>query len=239
MHEHEDDLFDTCDTADLRDPSGLGLDAEETSPWEQVLSRTVSPEQWARFQAYMAEIFEALGMDLRTPGTQRTPQRFLQALFDSTVGYEGDANLLTAFPTECRGGPDCRISQIIEGPISFFALCEHHALPFFGHAHVGYVAHEHIIGISKLTRLVRLFARRLTVQERLGQEVADTLVRVLEPHGVAVHLEAVPLCTQMRGVREEQSRTWTSFWRGTYEDDPAMRDEFLQVCRRGRQWGSS
>ena len=122
--------------------------------------------------------------------------------------------------------------QIIEGPIPFFALCEHHAFPFFGTAYVGYIAHEEIIGISKLTRLVRVFARRFTVQERIGQEAADTLVRLLQPHGVAVHLEAVHLCTQMRGVREENSRTWTSFWRGTYESDPELRREFLEVCRR-------
>lgn len=212
--------------------SYLLLDREETSPWEQVDPRHISAEKWERFEGYMAEIFEAFGMDLDTPGTLRTPQRFLGALFDSTAGYEGDSKLLTAFPTECRGGPDCSLSQVVEGPISFFALCEHHALPFYGHAYVGYIAHEDIIGISKLTRLVRLFARRFTVQERIGQEVADTLVRVLKPHGVAVHLEAVHLCTQMRGVREEQSRTWTSFWRGNYEEDPSLRDEFLQVARR-------
>jgi GTP cyclohydrolase I len=151
-------------------------------------------------------------------------------LFDSTFGYEGDHKLLTAFPTECRGGPDCRISQIIEGPIHFYSLCEHHALPFHGVAHVGYIAHEHIIGISKLTRLVRLFARRFTVQERMGQQIADTLADTLEPHGVAVHLEAVHLCTQMRGVREENSHTWTSFWRGAYEDQPEMRQEFLNAA---------
>jgi GTP cyclohydrolase I len=212
--------------------SNVVLDPEEMTQWEQVNPRSIHPEQWKRYEGYLAEILNALGMDLETPGTLKTPERFLRALFDSTSGYEGDSKLLTAFPTECRGGPDCRISQVIEGPISFFALCEHHALPFHGHAHVGYVAHENIIGISKLTRLVRLFARRFTVQERIGQEVADTLVRILQPHAVAVHIEAVHLCTQMRGVREEQSRTWTSFWRGTYEDDPAMRDEFLQVCRR-------
>ncbi|MDQ4149784.1 MAG: GTP cyclohydrolase I [Actinomycetota bacterium] len=223
-----------------RDPSGNGgpvtsahalVDPEETSAWENVRPRLITPDRWRELKGYVAEIFEAMGMDLNTPGTENTPERFLQALYDSTAGYEGDAKLLTAFPTECRGGPDCTISQIIEGPISFFALCEHHALPFFGRAHVGYVAHEQIIGISKLTRLVRLFARRFTVQERMGQEIADTLVALLEPHGVAVHLEAVHLCTQMRGVREEQSRTWTSFWRGSYENDPAMRGEFLQVCR--------
>lgn len=212
--------------------SNVLLDPEETSRWEQLRPRTIEPGQWSTYERYMAEIFTSFGMELGPPGTKNTPQRFLRALFDSTAGYEGDANLLTAFPTECRGGPDCRISQVVEGPISFFALCEHHALPFYGHAHVGYIAHENIIGISKLTRLVRLFARRFTVQERVGQEVADTLDRILEPHGVAVHLEAVHLCTQMRGVREEQSRTWTSFWRGNYENDPALRDEFLQACRR-------
>ena len=206
-------------------------DPEEVSPWERVRPRTITAERWRTFEKYVAEIFETFGMDLDTPGTVRTPERFLKALFDSTSGYEGDPKLLTAFPTECDGGPDCRISQVIEGPISFFALCEHHALPFFGHAHVGYIAHDQIIGISKLTRLVRLFARRFTVQERMGAQIADLLVQLLQPHGVAVHLEAEHLCTQMRGVREEQSRTWTSFWRGSYEDDPAIREEFLSVCR--------
>jgi GTP cyclohydrolase IA len=212
--------------------SNLLLDPEEMTQWELVYPRDIHPEDWRRYEGYMAEIFKAFGMDMETPGTLKTPERFLRALFDSTSGYEGDSKLLTAFPTECRGGPDCRISQVIEGPISFFALCEHHALPFHGRAYVGYVAHENIIGISKLTRLVRVFARRFTVQERIGQEVADTLTRILKPHGVAVHLEAMHLCTQMRGVREEQSRTWTSFWRGNYENDPELRDEFLQVCRR-------
>jgi GTP cyclohydrolase I len=205
-------------------------DPEDTLAWERVNPRSISPEQWERYEGYIAEIFEAFGMDLETPGTERTPQRFVKALFDSTFGYEGDHKLLTAFPTECRGGPDCRISQIIEGPIHFYSLCEHHALPFHGVAHVGYIAHEHIIGISKLTRLVRLFARRFTVQERMGQQIADTLADTLEPHGVAVHLEAVHLCTQMRGVREESSHTWTSFWRGAYEDQPEMRQEFLNAA---------
>jgi GTP cyclohydrolase I len=201
--------------------------------WETFRKRRIPAEQWKRFEGHIAEIFQAFGMDLATPGTHRTPERFLRALYDSTAGYEGDPKLLTAFPTECRGGPDCRISQVIEGPIPFFALCEHHSLPFYGMAHVGYIAHEQIIGISKLTRLVRVFARRFTVQERIGQEIADTLVELLQPHGVAVNLTAVHLCTQMRGVSEEQSRTWTSFWRGNYEADQGLRTEFLQVCRQG------
>jgi GTP cyclohydrolase I len=210
--------------------SRAGDPEEEETLWEHLVPRDVRPDDWARFEDSVAEIFSAFGMDLRTPATEGTPRRFLKALFDSTSGYEGDAKLVTVFPTECRGGPDCRISQIIEGPISFFALCEHHALPFHGTAHVGYVAHERIIGISKLTRLVRVFARRFTVQERIGQEVADHLVDLLGAHGVAVHLEATHLCTQMRGVREENSRTWTSFWRGTYEEEPELRDEFLRAA---------
>ena len=206
-------------------------DPDEPFSWDHITPRTIDPARWATFQRYMAEILEEFGMDLDTPGTHRTPERFLRALFDSTSGYEGDANLLTAFPTECRGGPDCLLSQVVEGPIHFYALCEHHALPFSGVAHIGYVPHELIIGISKLTRLVRVFARRFTVQERMGVEIIDTLVRLLEPHGVAVHLAATHLCTQMRGVREDQSKTWTSFWRGSYETQPAMRDEFLQTVR--------
>lgn len=223
-----------ADPQERIESSHLHVDPEDEVRWEVVRPRSVSLEQWGRFQSYVAEIFGAFGMDLDTPGTIRTPERFLKALLDSTAGYEGDAKLLTAFPTECRGGPDCRISQIIEGPISFFALCEHHALPFHGVAYVGYVAHENIIGISKLTRLVRVFARRFTVQERIGQQVADALVELMQPHGVAVHLEAVHLCTQMRGVREEGSSTLTSFWRGTYDEDPELRRSFLQAVTRPR-----
>jgi len=144
-----------------------GEDVEDRD-WERVQPRRISDADWKRFEGYAAEILRAMGMPLDTPGTAKTPGRFLSALFDSTEGYEGDAKLVTAFPTECRGGPDCEISQVVEGPIPFYSLCEHHAFPFFGHAFIGYVAHEHIIGISKLTRLVRLFARRFTVQERMG-----------------------------------------------------------------------
>lgn len=231
-------MSDTGHPAVHGSPSERGIatlragDPEEGTLWEHLVPRDVSDEQWSRFEGNVAEIFSAFGMDLGTPGTEETPRRFLKALFDSTSGYEGDAKLVTVFPTECRGGPDCRISQIIEGPISFFSLCEHHALPFHGTAHVGYVAHDRIIGISKLTRLVRVFANRFTVQERIGQEVADHLVALLGAHGVAVHLEATHLCTQMRGVREENSRTWTSFWRGTYEDELGLRDEFLRATER-------
>src|SRR5690242_11012889 len=157
----------------------LASDPEETTPWETTMPRNIAPETWEKFAAYAAEIFQAFGMRLDTPGTSNTPERYLRALYEATSGYEGDPKLLTAFPTECHGGPDCSISQVIEGPIEFYSLCEHHALPFYGHAYIGYIAHEEIIGISKLTRLVRVFARRFTVQERVGVEIADALVRIL------------------------------------------------------------
>jgi GTP cyclohydrolase IA len=119
---------------------------------------------------------------------------------------------------------------VVEGPIPFFSLCEHHSLPFFGSAHVGYIAHEHILGLSKLTRLVRLFARRFSMQERIGQQLADAMEDILSPHGVAVHLDAVHLCTQMRGVREIESSTRTTYWRGNYDSDPHLRSEFFALC---------
>lgn len=212
------------------------VDPEETTPWEQVTPRRIDSGDWRRFRGYIGEIFSAFGMQLGTPATERTPERFLKALYDATAGYEGDPKLLTAFPTECRCDPDCFVSQIIEGPISFYSLCEHHALPFHGFAHVGYVSHERIIGISKLTRLVRVFARRFTVQERLGEQIADALAELMEPHGVAVHLEAVHLCTQMRGVREEHSKTVTSVWRRGYTDNPELRREFLAEIGTRNPW---
>jgi GTP cyclohydrolase IA len=206
------------------------LDDQDVHAVMHLHRRSISEEQMRTFESNIAAIFEAFGLDLHTPATERTPQRFLQAMFDATEGYEGDPKLLTAFETECRGGPDCRLSQVIEGPIHFFSLCEHHALPFHGHAYVGYIAHEHIIGISKLTRLVRLFAKRFAVQERIGQQIADSLEAMLAPHGVAVYLEAHHLCTQMRGVREIAPLTRTTFWRGEYENNAALRTEFFDVC---------
>ena len=193
--------------------------------------RDVSDEQTRKFEGYVAEIFAAFGLDLDTPATYDTPRRFIKAMFDATEGYDGDPKLLKVFETECRGGSDCDLSQVIEGPIHFFSLCEHHALPFYGHAYVGYIAHEGIIGISKLTRLVRLYAKRFSVQERIGQQIADTLQTMLKPHGVAVFLEAHHLCTQMRGVRELSPQTSTTFWRGAYEKDPALRSEFFKAAR--------
>ena len=200
-------------------------------------SRQISEQQRLKFEGYASEILSAFGMDLSTPGTKDTPRRFIQALFDSTEGYDGDPKLLRVFDTECRGEPDCHLSQVMEGPIPFFSLCEHHALPFYGRAYVGYIAHENIIGISKLTRLVRLFAKRFSVQERIGQQIADTLDTMLHPHGVAVYLEAHHLCMAMRGVREIAPMTRTTVWRGHYAEDPSLRAEFFTACGLQRNEG--
>ena len=192
--------------------------------------RKLSDEQIHQFEGYAAEILSALGLDLNSPATKDTPQRFIKALFDATEGYDGDPKLLRVFDTECRGEPDCRLSQVVEGPINFFALCEHHALPFYGKAYVGYIAHENIIGISKLTRLVRLFSKRFAVQERIGHQIADALETMLHPHGVAVFLEANHLCVEMRGVRETAPMTRTTVWRGHYAEDASLRSEFFTAC---------
>jgi GTP cyclohydrolase I len=193
----------------------------------ELQTRQISTETFDKFEGYISEIFSALGLDLTSPATKDTPRRFIKALYDATEGYDGDPKLLRIFQTECRGEPDCRISQVVEGPIHFFSLCEHHAFPFYGMAYVGYIAHENIIGISKLTRMVRLFTRRFTVQERIGQQIADTLETMLHPHGVAVFLEAHHLCVEMRGVRETAPFTRTSVWRGNYANDPSLRAEFI------------
>ncbi|MFA5044077.1 MAG: GTP cyclohydrolase I [Kiritimatiellia bacterium] len=206
------------------------IDAQEIDATLAMRPRRISREQMRKFEDYAAEILAALGLNLNTPSTAETPHRFVQALFDATEGYEGDPKLVKVFATECRGGPDCQLSQVIEGPIPFVALCEHHALPFHGQAYVGYIAHEHIIGLSKLIRLARLFARRFAVQERIGRQIADTLTALMQPHGVAVYLAAHHLCVEMRGVREMTPATRTTVWRGEYEKNQALREEFLVAC---------
>ncbi len=220
----------TTDDKSVIMPVDLEPDEQEFRAAMALHRRHISDEQMHKFGGYVAEIFTAFGLNPNTPATRETPQRFVRALFDATEGYDGDPKLLKVFRTECRGGPDCRLSQVIEGPIQFFALCEHHAFPFFGSAYVGYIAHENIIGISKLTRLVRLFAKRFSVQERIGQQIADALQAMLQPHGVAVYLEAHHLCVEMRGVREMAPLTRTTVWRGEYDGNPQLRAEFFTAC---------
>ncbi len=192
--------------------------------------RELTPVQLERYEGQLAEILAGLGLDLDTESTRETPRRFLAAMVEATDGYEGDPKLVTAFPTECHGRSDCSLAQIIEGPIEFSSLCEHHALPFIGRAWLGYVAHERILGLSKLTRLVRLVTRRFAVQERLTQSLADTIESLTQAHGVAVYLEAEHLCMRTRGVREQGTRTRTTAYRGVYEQDPSLRAEFRDLA---------
>jgi len=197
------------------------------------VTRELSEADWARYEGYATEILTSFGLDLATPGTKDTPRRFLRAIYDATDGYEGDPKLLTAFPTECRGGANCELAQVVEGPIPFVGVCEHHVLPFVGRAWIGYVAHDQIIGISKLTRLVRVLTRRFGVQERMTHEIADSLETMLGAHGTAVLLEAQHLCTQMRGVREHEPKTRTTAYRGTYVAEPSLRSEFFGLTAIG------
>jgi GTP cyclohydrolase IA len=214
--------------ADLADLPGVGS-AHAAGP-----RRDIPEVDRQRYERNLAEILGALGLDLDTPGTRDTPRRLLTALVDATEGYDGDPKLITSFPTECRGGSNCELAQIVEGPIPFHALCEHHALPFFGRAWLGYVAHEEILGISKLTRLVHVLTRRFGVQERMTHQIADSLERLTHAHGVAVYLEAEHLCTQMRGVRELESRTHTTAYHGVYESNAELRAEFRDIAGLGR-----
>ena len=226
-HHSEEDLDGVVHPA-----GGLSLGLADAGARER--RAAISGEDFARFEANVAEILSAMGMKLDTAATRDTPRRFVRALFDSTEGYDGDPKLVTVFPTECYGGASCELSQVVEGPIPFTALCEHHALPFFGRAFVGYIAHEHIIGISKLTRLVRIATRRFGVQERMTHEIAEALVELTEPHGVAVYMDAHHLCTQMRGVREVNPVTRTTAFRGAFETSAALRSEFYDLAGLGR-----
>jgi GTP cyclohydrolase I len=214
-------------------PTKLPPDLDE--PIIRERRAAISPDDFVRYESYVAEMFKAMGLSTDTAGTHDTPRRFVRALFDATEGYDGDPKLVTVFPTECYGGARCELSQVVEGPIPFTALCEHHVLPFVGRAYIGYIAHENIIGISKLTRLVRIATRRFGVQERMTHQIAEALVELTQPHGVAVYMEAHHLCTQMRGVREVEPMTRTTAFRGVFEANAALRAEFYDLAGMGRR----
>ena len=192
----------------------------------------LTSEERQRFERYGAEIFARLGMDVNSPGTRDTPRRWLTALWDMTEGYDGDPKLSTTFPAECLVCTEETKTHVVEGPIRFTGLCEHHVLPINGSAFVGYVAERELIGISKLTRIVRLYSKRFTSQERIAHGVADRLVKEVEPQAVAVYIEAEHFCTQARGVREHSSRTATMVVRGAYNTDPLLSEVLRLMIRR-------
>lgn len=209
-------------------PRLLSRATGDTQPWQRTAPRAITVADRRRFTAQLRDMLLALGLPADQPGTAETPERLLDALIEATEGYEGDPHALTTFPAE-HIAADRAVDQIVEGPVKFQALCEHHALPFLGDAWVGYVPGPTIIGISKLTRIVRLFARRFTVQERLGVEIGEALAEVVDSPGCAVLIRASHTCTQLRGVRESDTATTTTTWHGVYLDDHALRAEFLSL----------
>lgn len=168
-----------------------------------------------------------LGEDPEREGLVRTPMRAEKALRFLTSGYTTDIDKIVndaLFDVKSDG-------MVIVRDIEFFSMCEHHMLPFYGKAHVGYLPNRKVIGLSKIPRIVDVFARRLQVQERLTQEIADTVDRVLKPRGVGVVLEARHFCMMMRGVEKQHSGTMTSAMIGAFREQKTTRDEFLSLLR--------
>ena len=176
----------------------------------------------------MREILAEIGEDPSREGLQRTPARFEKALKFLTSGYDTDVQ-------EIVNGAlfDVKYDEmVIVKDIEFFSLCEHHLLPFFGKAHVAYLPNEKVVGLSKIPRIVDMFARRLQVQERLTQQVAETLQEILNPRGVAVIMEAQHFCMMMRGVEKQHSGTVTSAMLGAFRNRRETRAEFLNLIGR-------
>lgn len=178
----------------------------------------------------VAQLLEALDPDHEREGLEETPRRVADAYAELTAGYATDPGaVLTTFPSE---GYD---EMVLVRDIPVWSLCEHHLLPFTGVAHVGYIPGERIIGLSKLPRIVEVFARRLQVQERLTAQVADALVEHLEPLGAICVVEAEHTCMAMRGVRVAGSTTQTSALRGVFKDQPATRAEAMSLIANSRR----
>ncbi len=176
----------------------------------------------------VARQLELLGENPTREGLLRTPQRVADSLAWLTRGYAMDISEVVGdavFDEE-------HDNMVLVRDIEFYSMCEHHMLPFFGKAHIAYIPDGKIIGLSKLPRIVEMFARRLQVQERLTEQVADALQSVLQPRGVGVVLEAAHLCMMMRGVEKQNSQTTTSAVRGEFRDCPMTRNEFWHLVHR-------
>jgi GTP cyclohydrolase I len=186
-----------------------------------------TPPSTARipFETLVSEMLTQIGEDPLREGLKRTPQRVTESLKFLTRGYgmSVDDVINGALFNEKHE------SMILVRDIEIYSLCEHHMLPFYGRAHVAYLPDGKIVGLSKIPRVVDVFARRLQVQERLTDQVADALMRVLEPQGVGVVIEAYHLCMMMRGVEKQNSKTITSALRGSFRDDAKTREEFLRL----------
>jgi GTP cyclohydrolase I len=173
-------------------------------------------------------ILESIGEDPDRQGLQRTPQRVAKAFAEFTAGYHVDVDALVndaIFDVTYD-------EMVLVKDIDFFSLCEHHLLPFHGKAHVAYIPNGKVIGLSKIPRIVEMFARRLQVQERMTQEIADFLNATLNPQGVAVVVEGQHMCAAMRGVKKANARMTTSAMLGSFKHNPQTRAEFLDHVGR-------
>ncbi len=185
----------------------------------------MSPDDLRKVEEITRELLVRVGENPEREGLLRTPHRVAKAWDFLTNGYRADLDKLlnnAVFHEECS-------EMVIVKDIEFFSLCEHHLLPFFGRAHVGYLPRGKVIGLSKIPRIIDMHARRLQVQERLTHEVAQTLMKVLEPSGVAVVMEARHMCMQMRGVEKQNSYATTSAMLGEFHDDSETRAEFMSI----------
>lgn len=183
--------------------------------------------------SHMEAIVAHLGEDVRRPGLVQTPRRFAAAMRFLAGGYESDLEMVVGngvFEAEGQG-------LVLVRDVEFFSLCEHHLLPFFGRMHVAYMPARKIIGLSKIPRIIDLYARRFQVQERLTEQVADALVQVLAPRGVLVVAEAQHMCMAMRGVQKQHAATATRAMRGLFTRDRHARQEVLSMLQNTRPAG--
>jgi GTP cyclohydrolase I len=179
---------------------------------------------------HIRAVISGLGEDPDRAGLARTPERVEKAYRWLTKGYE-----MSVADVVGRGVfEESHENMILVRDIEMYSMCEHHMLPFFGKAHVAYLPNGRIIGLSKLPRIVEIFSRRLQVQERLTDQVADAVMEVLEPAGVGVVIEAAHLCMMMRGVEKQNSTTVTSALRGVFKEDARTREEFLRLVHGPR-----
>ena len=184
----------------------------------------------ASLQDLVRELITRVGEDPTREGLARTPERVAESLRFLTQGYQMS-------PTQVVGNAlfeEHHHNMVIVKDIEMYSLCEHHLLPFFGKVHVAYIPDRQIVGLSKLARLVEVFARRLQVQERMTEEIAHSLWEVAAPQGVGVVVEAYHLCMMMRGVQKQNSYSVTSAVRGVFQEDARTRDEFLRLCQSER-----
>ena len=183
----------------------------------------------ATFEDLVHEMLGRLGEDPDREGLKKTPERVAKSMKWMTRGYAID-------PMELLNKAifvEKHESMVLVRDIDFYSMCEHHMLPFFGKAHIAYIPDGRIVGLSKLARLVEVYGRRLQVQERLTDQIADAMQCTLKPTGVGIVIEAYHLCMMMRGVEKQNSRTVTSAVRGVFRDDQKTRDEFLRLVVSG------